>query len=244
MNEPMGGFDSVRSEVCETMEENQSNTQTSLSSTARSVIRRQGSKYIDDLVQTMQRGLLSELPPTVVGVVAANESGNSSVAATNLAIRLADHRHRTLLVNCDLMHSDINKRFHCQQQGLMDCIRGFGQVGEFAVNGIVHGLDVIGIGDSLVDSVDLKLADVLDMLDVVKQNYSVAVLNLPTCKSATNWKEWRIQVDGIVLVVESGARKDKLAKLGSEIADSGANLLGTIMTGRQSSLPSWLERFF
>jgi len=84
----------------------------------------------------------------------------------------------------------------------------------------------------------------IEFLDELRDSYRLSIIDLPPMQEPSLCDAFLPHLDGVLVVARYGSRKSKLQDLRDHIQASGGKIVGTVMTGKESKLPSWLARFF
>ena len=170
-------------------------------------------------------------PKTVLVTSAGPEEGKSDTVA-NLGIVMAQAGRRTLLIDADLRRSALHSLFGLNAQpGLTDVLKGEKTFEEAVQATKIEHLDVITRG-SRVDTptVLLRSAKMTELLDMLKGQYDVVLLDSPPAIAVTDPVVLSAVVDGVCLVAESGrTQADELSRTKELLDHAKASTLGVVL---------------
>lgn len=163
-----------------------------------------------------------------------------TVSACNLAISLAQAGHKTLLIDADLRRPVLHKRFDVPDKpGLVGALR----TNEVeAVRTDVDNLFVLPSGSSngkdVQDDPSNNAAEILGskamnaLLEKLKREYDVIVLDSPPILAATDAVVLSTQCDATLLVIRAGKTRESEMKYAlKSLADVQAPVIGALLNG-------------
>jgi capsular exopolysaccharide synthesis family protein len=167
-----------------------------------------------------------------VGITSCNRGEGVTTLAANLAITAAHGGHRrVLLVDANARYAGVAKLFGITATaGLTDVLSGAGLLGDCVRQSPVEFLSVLPAGspDKTLGS-DFEVADVADLLDELKSEFELIVIDLPQAEELSECYAFAQVLDGTFLVVEAGRVDVRIARrVTQRFAHCQATLLGAI----------------
>ena len=207
---------------------------------------RRGSKYSDILLQRLKPELFSQNSSAVIGVASFGPRQGVTTTALNLGIRAADHGiSPTLVIDANFRNQKVSRVYRTGNQGLSECLSGRSTLGKCVRNTKVDNLSVLGVGQvKIARQLVMATQPTIDFIDELRDSYRLSILDLPSIHEPSLADVFLPHLDGVLIVAQYGARKEKLEELHQYVQDSGGKILGSVMTGNESKLPRWLSRFF
>lgn len=207
---------------------------------------RRGSKYIDIVLQRLQRDLLADKSSAIIGVIGVAGTADAMTTAVNLAIRAADHRFTpSLVIDGNYYGQKISRHYRASGPGLSDCLSGATKLQNCLRPTKIPNMNVLGLGQTgLARQIVIGTDEVHDFFVHVRENFKLSVLELPSFDEPSFANAMLPHLDGVLIVARYGSLKDQFVKLSDAIEDGGSKVAGIVMTGQESKLPHWLGRHF
>lgn len=206
--------------------------------------KRRGSQYVDLLLQKLQKMEGLDRAP-ILGVTSPSKRQGVSTLATNLAIRAADHfKDPVLLVDCNYKNQRTSRLYRCNGDGFGECFTGAANIEQCVKKSKVPNLSVLGTGKAKLARQIVVDSEVIgNFFKAIRSNFRFSVLDLPTTGDPSAIDGMMQYMDGVFVVASYGSRKRELQQLQQSIVEMGGNVLGIIMTGDESKVPSWVPGF-
>ena len=158
------------------------------------------------------------------------------MAATNLAIVLAETNRQVLLVDGDLRRPRLHNVFRLPNtRGFADLLRGSGPLrapvsGRLAFTTEVPGLHVLLSGPDSANAANLLQSDrAAEVLRCLRQEFDAVVIDTPPL-SVVDPRILGQLADGVVLVIRADQTRPDVAVAASrQLLEDGATVLGTIL---------------
>jgi capsular exopolysaccharide synthesis family protein len=171
-------------------------------------------------------------PPRVFVVTSSGQGEGKSLTAVNLAITMALNDKRVLLIDADLRKPRLHKVFGVENKfGLSNLIGGSPDVGLALKKTAVPTLMVMPSGpvppnpSELLGSVRLS-----KFLGLLREKFDVIILDCTPLIAVTDATVLATQVDGVILVIKSGATRRKILKRGvKQLEDVQAKIIGAVL---------------
>ena len=171
-------------------------------------------------------------PPRVFVVTSSGQQEGKTVTAVNLAITMALSEKRVLLVDADMRKPRIHKIFGIENTfGLSNLIGGSPDVGLALKKTAVPNMIVMPAGpvppnpSELLGSVRLR-----KFLGLLREKFDVIILDCTPLIAVTDATVLATQVDGVILVIKSGATRRKIIKRGvKQLEDVQAKIIGAVL---------------
>jgi Mrp family chromosome partitioning ATPase len=218
---------------------------TSGSQTTRNQVpRRNGSRYVDLLLQRLQPQLFQSGNSAVVGVGGFSAGQGVTTLAVNLAIRAADHAFSpTLIVDANHRNTKATRLFRCSGQGLAECINGQAFLNQCLKKTDFPELCALGCGRGRLSRQVADSAVAAEFFKELRSDIAFTVVDLPPLSEPSLAESLLPHLDGVIMVARYGTRKDRLAETNRMIRVGGGKVLAVVMTGNQQKLPAWLPGF-
>lgn len=207
---------------------------------------RRGSKYTDILLQRLQAEVFKQDKPAVIGVASFASRQGVTTTALNLGIRSADHRiSPTLVVDGNFRDQKVSRIYRTGSNGLSECLSGQSTLEKCTKPTKIENLSVMGLGQiKVARQLVIATQPTIEFFDELRDSYRLSIIDLPSIHEPSLADAFLPHLDGVLIVARYGTRKEKLATLQQHIRDSGGKIVGSVMTGTESKLPAWLNRFF
>ncbi|MBI1802724.1 MAG: polysaccharide biosynthesis tyrosine autokinase [Chloroflexi bacterium] len=164
-------------------------------------------------------------------VTSAGPGEGKSTLAANLAVAMAQAGHHTVLVDADLRRPSLHRLFDITDQaGLTN---GLVTDSVVALNGNLHvspieNLRILTSGPRPPNPAELLGSKRMhNLLEALKQESDMIIIDSPPALAVADASILASKVDGVILVVESGATRRGLAqKAKAQLEQVGAHMLG------------------
>ena len=167
----------------------------------------------------------------IVEVTSAVPNEGKSTTIASLAIVMAQSGKKTLLVDCDFRNPTQHKLFGLKNKGFSNCIATGGDFHGFIQQIDQENLDILTSGPVAPNPSEILMSKRMqEFLDEVRANYDYVLIDTPPVMPVTDAAVLSTKIDGVILVIESGADKPELAQAAKErLEQAGANILGCIL---------------
>jgi succinoglycan biosynthesis transport protein ExoP len=171
-------------------------------------------------------------PPRVFVVTSSGQQEGKSLTAVNLAVTMALNDKRVLLIDADLRKPRLHKVFEIENKcGLSNLIGGSPDVALALHKTKVPTLMVMPSGpvppnpSELLGSVRLR-----KLLELLREKFDVILLDCTPLIAVTDATVLATQVDGVILVIKSGATRRKILQRGvKQLQDVQAKIIGAVL---------------
>ena len=197
---------------------------------------RQYSEYTDDLLRRIYRNLPA-MDSLVIGVVSSSDSAATTVTSINLATRGNDFL-LTPTVIVDAGAGRVTRKLNAKRPGFAEFVSGQSSLAD-CVTSKGDDLHVMGIGRR-----NKMTAMEPAVLRELREEFRLSLVELPSLLEPSLIDGLIPELDGIVVVAEYGQRKRELKQMTERVRLCGGNVVGLVMTGRQSFIPKWLRDWF
>lgn len=167
-------------------------------------------------------------------VTSAIPNESKSTTAINLAIALAESKHKVIVVECDLRKPVFRKylKIGGKPKGLSSIL-----VADAAPRDCVIALEDLGISVIHAGIIPPNPSELLNtnlmksLIELLKQYYDYVILDAPPVTVVTDAVVVSKMVDGVLLVVRSKLALTKTVRLAKRRLESvNARILGTVLT--------------
>ena len=166
-------------------------------------------------------------------VTSASPGEGKSTIAANIAVVMAQSGRRTLLIDADLRRPRVHRVFGVPRSpGLSERLIGGPRAGRSTpATTIGDDLDVLPAGALVPNPAEhLGSKALRDLLDGLKDEYDVVVIDAPPVMAATDPVLLSTQVDATLLVTAAGETKEfELEYAQDEITSVGGRLIGVVL---------------
>ncbi|MHB8836115.1 MAG: polysaccharide biosynthesis tyrosine autokinase [Candidatus Methylomirabilia bacterium] len=171
-------------------------------------------------------------PPRVFAITSSGQQEGKSLTAINLAVTMALNDKRVLLIDADMRKPRLHKVFGLENKfGLSNLIGGSPDVGLALHKTTVPTLMVMPSGpvppnpSELLGSVRLG-----KFLELLREKFDVIILDCTPLIAVTDATVLSTQVDGVILVIKSGATRRKILQRGvKQLQDVQATIIGAVL---------------
>ncbi|MCP2194519.1 polysaccharide biosynthesis tyrosine autokinase [Williamsia deligens] len=171
-------------------------------------------------------------PPRVILVTSPAAAEGKTTTAMNLAASLVEAGHRVLLLDADLRRPQVNERLGLLGEvGLTNHLRGEGTLADLVQPTSTDGLWVLASGPRPPNPAELVGTQRAGQaLEEVRRSFEYVIVDAPPVLPVTDAVVLSRWVDGVLVVVRSGAtrRRDLTAAL-AQLDAGGALPLGLVL---------------
>jgi polysaccharide biosynthesis transport protein len=172
-------------------------------------------------------------PPQVILVTSANAGEGKTTTAVNLALTLAQQQSEVLLIDCDLRKPGIARALNLPgENGLTMALAGRGNVRtslqQFTP---LPNLWTLTSGPVPPNPSELlSSSKMVEILRELRERFAHIILDSPPVLLVTDATILSRQVDGVILVVESGiAPRNAVVRACRRLQGAGAKMLGVVL---------------
>lgn len=165
-------------------------------------------------------------------ITSACPGEGKSTTVGNLAISMAQTGKKVLIVDCDLRKPQQHHVFNLNnEEGLSNLLIGELYLERVIQETHVPGVKVITTGPLPPNPAELLGSKTMgDLMEKFKDEAEVVIFDTPPVVAVTDAAVVAAQVDGVVLVISSGATKIELVKKAKELlVNVKANILGVVL---------------
>jgi receptor protein-tyrosine kinase len=182
------------------------------------------------LIQDLGKG-----QPRAVMVTSAGPEEGRSMVAVNLALAVAETGRRVVLVEADLRHPSLARRFSLPEEvGLAQVLSGEADLGDVLVGapGGDGNVSFITAGGPPTDPGQLFSTELLAVLvDQLREKNDFVLVDMAPLLPYADATGLAARVDGVVLTVRYGrTRKERVAEAAAVLESLGARTLGVVLT--------------
>lgn len=185
-----------------------------------------------------------EHPLCTLLLTTADSSADKSLAVANLAVAMAQAGDRVIVVDGDLRRPQQHEIFGvANQHGLSTWLGGSGPAPLQKTS--VGGLSLLPAGPAPANPVALLTGKRLgDALEELRGQADYVLCDAPPLLAVTDAAIWASQVDGVVLLVNSGATKREHAQRAKALLDKvRAHIVGAVLLNAEKDavLSGWAQ---
>ncbi len=207
---------------------------------------------ISEAYRTLRTNLQFSGPDDKLHCILVTSSGpgeGKSTTAANLAIAISLQGTRTLIVDTDLRRPVGHRIFGLEKnKGLTNVLVGNLTIDEAVQNSSIKNLDVITSGILPPNPAELLGSDrMLDFIEQVKSRYEIVIFDSPPLIAVTDAAVLSNEVDGVLLVVNSGStHRDALIRGMDLLRNVNAKILGVLLNGvsRENTYGSYYYYYY
>lgn len=182
-----------------------------------------------------------------IAVTSARPLEGKTTTAVNMAAAFAQAKKNVVLIDANFRKPTIHDIFSKQNRGgLSNIIAKQYSVHEMVQETHIDNLSVITSGpvppnpSEMLSSNNFK-----EMLDELKENYSVIIIDTPPALTVTDAQVVAAQCDGVLLVVHAGkAKRDAVVKVKEHLEHARARLLGVVLNNAKRNKRNKQEEFY
>ncbi|MDN4526737.1 CpsD/CapB family tyrosine-protein kinase [Fictibacillus fluitans] len=168
-----------------------------------------------------------------VFVITSPEKGEGkSTTAANLAVSIAQHKEKVLLIDANLKDPFLHIIFKINnEQGLSTILNGSSPSSKVVQSTEIGRLDIVTSGPSPLSSAELLSSNFLkDFLNSMYDKYDIILIDTPPVLDITDTKLVAEHSDGIILVMRRGVtKKAKVYETQSVLELSRTPILGAVV---------------
>lgn len=167
----------------------------------------------------------------VITFTSATPAEGKSTTISNVALTMAQDGKKTLLIDADMRKPVQHRIFGLPNQGLSNCIAMDVPWKEAVQHEVVPYLDVLTSGPVPPNPSELLGSDRMKkIISHVRTQYDYILIDMPPVLAVTDAAIMGSKVDGVMLVVKSGAISPEEAKMAkTKLEQGGAHILGVVL---------------
>jgi succinoglycan biosynthesis transport protein ExoP len=164
-------------------------------------------------------------------ITSAGVGEGKSTTAAHLAAACAQAGKKVLLIDADLRHPSLHKKFEIDKKlGLADILAHRIAPVDVIVEVGVPGLFLMPAGPPMLNASDLISLGFAGVLNDVSRNFDLVIVDAPPMLGLSETQELATVVNGVVLIAEAdGTSAAALAETLSALSHCRANVLGIVM---------------
>ncbi|MFB5760240.1 CpsD/CapB family tyrosine-protein kinase [Paenibacillus medicaginis] len=182
-----------------------------------------------------------------IAVTSARPLEGKTTTAVNMAAAFAQAKKNVVLIDANFRKPTIHDIFSKQNRGgLSNIIAKQYSVHEMVQETHIDNLSVITSGPIPPNPAEmLSSNNFKEMLDKLKMNYSVILIDTPPALIVTDAQVVAAQCDGVLLVVHAGkAKRDAVVKVKEHLEHARARLLGVVLNNAKRNKRNKQEEFY
>lgn len=175
---------------------------------------------------------LSTSERKIFAVSSANLGEGKSTMSANIAIAMAQGRHKVLLIDADMRKAVQHKIFELKnKKGLSTAVSKMNKVEDCIQRNVMDHLDVLTAGPTPPNPSELLASNQMRrILDQLSQEYDVIIIDTPPVNVVTDAMELAKNISGIVVVLRYGVTRNEDVEMAMrKIEFAQMNMLGFIL---------------
>ena len=204
----------------------------------RLIVHLQPKSPISESYRTLRTNILfttPERPKKVLMVTSSGPKEGKSTTVANLALTFAQMGNRTLLIDADLRKPILHDLFGLDRSiGLTNVLVGRCRLADaISVNSELPNLGVLSCGTLPPNPAELLAsANMRDLLQEVKQNYAMVLIDTPPTIAVTDASILSALVDGVLLVIRSSVtEREAVVRAYEQLTRVAAPMMGAVLNG-------------
>ncbi|WP_199620963.1 CpsD/CapB family tyrosine-protein kinase [Paenibacillus alkalitolerans] len=180
-------------------------------------------------------------------ITSAKPQEGKTTTAVNMAVAFAQAGKSVVLIDADLRKPSIHNIFSKHNRGgLSNIIVKQYRVNEMIQETHIDNLWVITSGPVPPNPSEmLSSNNFTEMLDELKERYSVIIIDTPPALTVTDAQIAAAKCDGVILVVNAGkAKRDSVVKVKEQLEHVKARLLGVVLNNAKRKKRNKQEEYY
>jgi capsular exopolysaccharide synthesis family protein len=187
-------------------------------------------------------------PPRTLAITSSIAGEGKTVTALNLAITLSKalHNPRIVLIDADMRKSQMIKYLGVsERKGLSEYLDGQASLEEVLFNLDIENLSFIAAGATALHPAELLASRRMkDLLQILQGQYDFVIIDTPPVIPVTDAVIVGGNVDGVLMVIESGHTQRGIVSRSSELLlQANANILGYTLSNVEYFVPDYIYRY-
>lgn len=182
-----------------------------------------------------------------IAVTSAMPLEGKTTTAVNMAAAFAQAKKNVILIDANFRKPTIHDIFSKHNRGgLSNIIAKQCSVREMVQETHINNLSVITSGPIPPNPSEMLSSDNFkEMLDELKVDYSVIIIDTPPALIVTDAQVVAAQCDGVLLVVHAGkAKREAVVKVKEHLEHARARLLGVVLNNAKLNKRNKQEKFY
>lgn len=188
--------------------------------------------------------ILAEQDIRMFMVTSSSVREGKSFTALNLAITMALHGHKTLLVDADLRRSTVHKAFDVQNKGISNVVIDKQDVNDFIIETEIPNLAILPSGPMpltettpMISSEIFESRRVVDMFNMLSISFDYVIVDTPPIMAVTDVMALAAHVKALLFVVSAGEmQRSEVVKAKRLIESTGVKILGAVLNRTRHSV--------
>jgi succinoglycan biosynthesis transport protein ExoP len=182
----------------------------------------------------LRTSVIAAMPagPRSILVASAGQHEGKTHVASNLAIALAQAKHRVLLIDADLRRPSVHERLGQRPEpGLSNVLAGTATLNEALQKASAPGLTVLTAGNPTNQAPE-QLGSTLfsELLAILQEHFDWVIIDSPPALTVTDASVIAPRTTGVLFVVGSAMTSSRTARLAhDELQRAGGRSLGTVL---------------
>ncbi len=183
-------------------------------------------------LRTSIQDTVNKEPIGVIALTSANQQEGKSTVIANLSLSFALMEGKCLLIDADLRRPTLHKLFGLEREpGLGEILAGKDGNLEAIHRGVVENLDILTAGNAVDNPAELLAKHTMvEFIQKVRSRYRIVLLDTPPLLMVTDAGIMAREVDGVLVVTESGGTTAEMLEAISErLKGQHCNFLGYVL---------------
>lgn len=200
-------------------------------------------RYYKGLVGQIEIAL--PLQSSRVLLVSSSVHGEGTTEVTvGLGLMLsAGMGRKTALVDCNMTHPDLHRRFGTQKIGLSEALMGDVTVDRALVNTTVPNLHIMPAGQRTSHLTAQGKDELKSLIAALRERFDYVIIDSAPMGISPESTVLCDKVDAVILVIHHGRTRREIVKRTRDVIErAGGRLLGVILNKRTFPIPEFLYR--
>jgi len=210
---------------------------------ARIIASQEAFHYFRGLIGQIEIGLPHHSSRVLLLTSSMEGEGTTEVAmGVGLTLSGAMGR-RTALIDCNVRHPDIHRRFGVEDIGLDEYLKGELGIDRTLLNTLVPNLYIMPLGSGLTSLGAVRKERLAEVIGEMRNRFEYVLLDSSPVGINPETTVLCDLVDAVVMVVRHGSTRREVVRRSKEtIERAGGKILGVVLNKRKFPIPEFLYR--
>ena len=200
-----------------------------------------------EAVLTLRTAILFSSPGRLrtLSITSAQPLEGKSSVTSNLAVALATHGAKVLLIDADIRRPTVHRAFEVSNRvGLSTALRGLSPMADCIVPSTVGNLYLLPAGPAVPSPAELLSTSLSDALEPLKAEFDHILLDCPPLLGFVDALTVATLVDGVVLVTRAGETpRERVLAAVQQLRRVRANILGLVLNAVNTTLSPYYDYY-